>query len=135
MQGSRHGPCGEREDLGVRSEAVGPAFVGVEGAAGVVTGVVFVVASLLGSPHDRATAVVLGVLLVIFGAGLLTLARALWRGSHWPRTPSYLAQFFGLVVAWYQRSTLPAVSVVLLVVCVGAMVALTHSSASRPSRS
>ncbi|HET7310423.1 MAG TPA: hypothetical protein VFJ17_03770 [Mycobacteriales bacterium] len=115
------------------SAAVG--VVAAEGAAGVVAGIVFVVASLVGRPHDEMTAVILGVLLVVFGAGLLALARALARGRHWPRTPSYLAQFFGLVVAWYQRSTLPAVSVVLLVVCVGAVVALTQSSASRPSRS
>ena len=110
-------------------------IVTAEGAAGVVAGLVFVLAALIGSPQDEATAVVLGVLLVIFGAGLLGLGRALRRGSHWPRTPSYLAQFFGLVVAWYQRSTLPAVSVVLLVVCVAAAVALAQSSASRPSRS
>ena len=109
--------------------------VALEGAAGVVAGAGFVVAALVGSPADEATAVVLGLLLVILGAGLLTLARSLLRGSEWPRTPSYLAQFFGLVVAWYQRSTLPAVSVVLLVVCVSAVVALSQSSASRPSRS
>jgi uncharacterized membrane protein HdeD (DUF308 family) len=97
--------------------------------------VAFVIAALVGHPHDQATAVVLGALLVIFGAGLLALARSLRRGSHWPRTPAYLAQFFGLVVAWYQRTTLPAVSIGLLVVCAGAVVALTQSSASRPSRS
>jgi hypothetical protein len=118
-----------------RALVVASAVVGLEGAAGLVAGVVFVLASLVGSPHDRATAVILGILLAIFGTGLLMLARALSRGSTWPRTPSYLAQFFGLVVAWYQRSTLPALSVVLLVVCVGAAVALTQSSASRPSRS
>ncbi|HET6818903.1 MAG TPA: hypothetical protein VFH66_16865 [Mycobacteriales bacterium] len=110
-------------------------IVAAEGAAGVVAGLVFVVAALVGHPQDQATAVILGILLVVFGAGLLALARALARGRSWPRTPSYLAQFFGLVVAWYQRSTLPAVSVALLVVCVVAVVALTQSSASRPSRS
>ena len=110
-------------------------IVAVEGAAGMVAGLVFVVAALVGHPHDQATAVILGVLLVLFGAGLLALARALRRDRHWPRTPSYLAQFFGLIVAWYQRSTLLAVSIVLLVVCVAAVVALAQSSASRPSRS
>ena len=109
--------------------------VGAEGAAAFSAGVGFVVAAIVGSPHDRQTAVVLGVLLVLFGAGLLAMARSLRRGSYWPRTPSYLAQFFGLIVAWYQRSTLPAVSIVLLVVCVAALVALSQSSASRPSRS
>src|SRR4051794_448550 len=109
--------------------------VGTEGVAGVFAGVAFVVAAIVGSPDDRGTAVILGVLLTLFGLGLLTLARSLRRGSYWPRTPSYLAQFFGLIVAWYQRSTLPAVSVVLLLVCVGAVVALSQSSASRPSRS
>ena len=109
--------------------------VAAEGAAGVAAGLVFGIAAVIGHPDDQATAVVLGVLLVVFGAGLLCLARSLQRGSYWPRTPSYLAQFFGLIVAWYQRSTLPAVSVVLLVVCVTAVVTLAQSSASRPSRS
>ena len=116
-------------------DATAVGVVAAEGAAGVVAGLVFTVAALVGSPQDQATAVILGVLLVIFGAGLLMLARSLRRGSHWPRTPSYLAQFFGLVVAWYQRSTLPAVSIALAFVCIGAVVALTQSSASRPSRS
>jgi hypothetical protein len=119
----------------VRWDTAAVGVVAAEGAAGVVAGLAFVVAALVGHPHDQATAVVLGVLLVIFGAGLLALARSLRLGRHWPRTPSYLAQFFGLVVAWYQRTTLPAVSVVLLVVCVGAVLALAQSSASRPSRS
>jgi hypothetical protein len=119
----------------VRWDTAAVAIVGAEGAAGVVAGAFFVIASLVGHPQDQATAVILGVLLIVFGAGLLLLARALRHGSRWPRTPSYLAQFFGLVVAWYQRSTLLAVSIVLLVVCASAVVALTQSSASRPSRS
>jgi len=109
--------------------------VGAEGVAAFAAGVVFVVAALVGSPHDKETAVVLGVLLALFGVGLVAMARSLRRNSYWPRTPSCLAQFFGLIVAWYQRSTLPVVSIVLLVVCVGALVALSQSSASRPSRS
>jgi hypothetical protein len=119
----------------VKRETAAPLVVGLEGLAAFVAGVGFIVASLVGHPHDQATAVVLGVLLAIFGAGLLGLARALRRGRRWPRTPSYLAQFFGLIVAWYQRSTLLAVSLVLLVVCVAAVVALAQSSARRPSRS
>jgi len=111
------------------------AVIAAEGVAGVAAGVAFVIASLVGHPHDQATAVVLGALLGIFGVALLALARALRRGRHWPRTPSYLAQFFGLIVAWYQRSTLLAVSIVLAVVCLAAVAALAQSSASRPSRS
>jgi hypothetical protein len=110
-------------------------MVAAEGVGGVFAGLGFVIAAVVGSPHDRETAVVLGALLALFGVGLLALARSLRRGSYWPRTPSYLAQFFGLIVAWYQRSTLPVVSVVLLVICVAALVALSQSSASRPSRS
>jgi hypothetical protein len=131
MNGDERGGEGRRS----RAHVAATAIVGAEGVAGIVAGLVFVVAALVGTPSDEGTAVVLGVLLVVFGAGLTLLARSLWRGSHWPRTPSYLAQFFGLVVAWYQRSTLPAVSVVLLVVCASAVVALAQSSASRPSRS
>ena len=101
------------------------ALVGLEGAAGVATGIGFAVAALVGHPDDRGTAVLLGVLLALYGAGILLVARGVARGSRWARTPTYLVQFFGLVVAWYQRHTLPAVSVALAVVSVATIVALS----------
>jgi hypothetical protein len=47
---------------------------------------------------------------------VLLVGRGVWLCRRWARTPAYLVQFFGLVVAWYQRSSLPAVAVALAVV-------------------
>ena len=112
-------------------------IVAVEGTAAVVAGIGFAVAALVGHPHDRATAVLLGVLLTLYGAAIVLVARGIDRDRHWARTPAYLTQFFALVVAWYNRGTLPAVSAALAVVAVAAVVSLARaqSSASRPSRS
>jgi hypothetical protein len=101
------------------------ALVGLEGAAACATGIGFAVAALVGHPDDRGTAVLLGGLLTLYGVGVLLVARGIARGSHWARTPAYLIQFFALVVAWYQRDTLPAVTVALGLVSVAAVVALS----------
>ena len=101
------------------------ALVGLEGTAGVVTGLSFAIAALVGNPNDRGTAVLLGALLTLYGVGVLLVARGVARGSGWARTPAYLIQFFGLVVAWYQRHTLPVVTVALAVVSIAAVVTLS----------
>jgi hypothetical protein len=105
--------------------------VGLEGAACIVAGIGFVVAALVGHPHDRATAVVLGVLLGLYGAGVVLVGRGLDRHRSWARTPAFLVQFFVLVVAWYQRDTLPAVSALLAVVAIAAILALALSGRAR----
>lgn len=104
---------------------VAAGVVALEGLAAVVAGVGFLVAALSGKPADRGTAVTLAVLLVILGAGLLAAARGLWRCRPVSQTPSYLAQFFTLVVAYYQRHTLVAVTVVLAALAVVAVAALS----------
>ena len=55
------------------------AVVGVESVAAVAAGVGFLVAAVVGKPSDRAVAVTLAVLLLVFGAGLGLVARGLWR--------------------------------------------------------
>ena len=86
-------------------------LVGLEGGAAVVAGVGFAVAALAGKPADRATALTLAAVLVILGVGLLVVARALARQRPAAATPAYLAQFFALIVAYYQRHTLLAVTI------------------------
>lgn len=110
--------------------------VAVEGAGAVVAGIAFTIAALVGHPADRGTAIFLGLLLAAYGAAIVAVARGIDRDRHWARTPAYLTQFFALVVAWYQRHTLPAVTAVVGVVAIAAVVllALAQSSASRPSR-
>jgi hypothetical protein len=112
-------------------------LVGAEGAAAAVAGVGFAVAALAGHPADRATSLTLAGVLLVLGAGVLLVARGLLRRRPAAATPAYLAQFFTLVVAWYQRHTLIAVTVVLAVVAVATVAALaapgSRAALRRPS--
>ncbi|HEX4655277.1 MAG TPA: hypothetical protein VH274_06015 [Mycobacteriales bacterium] len=120
----------------MRASRIAALVVGLEGVGAVVTGIVFVVTALAGHPSDRATAVLLGVLLTGYGAGIVAVARGIDRDRRWARTPAFLTQFFAFVVAWYNRHSLPAVMAIVAIVAVAAVVflALAQSSASRPSR-
>jgi hypothetical protein len=100
------------------------ALVAVEGAAATVAAVGFAVASVSGHPADRATALTLAGLLLVLGAGLLLVARGLLRQRPAAATPAYIAQFFTLIVAYYQRHTLVGVTVALVVLAVATAVAL-----------
>ena len=100
------------------------ALVGLEGAAATVAAVGFGAAALTGHPSDRATALTLAVLLLVLGLGLLLVARGLARQRPAAATPAYLAQFFALIVAYYQRHTLIAVTIAVGVVAIATVVAL-----------
>ena len=99
-------------------------LVALEGAAATFAAVGFGIAALAGHPSDRATALTLAAVLLVLGLGLLLVARGLARQRPAAGTPAYLAQFFTLVVAYYQRHTLVAVTVVLGVVAIATVVAL-----------
>lgn len=116
--------CRYGEDLSVPASLVAAAVVAVEGAAAVVAGLGFVVAALAGHPNDRPTAIALGVILAVLGAGLVLVARGLHRERRWARSPAFLVQVFALVVAWNQRETLTPVAVVLAVAAVAGIAAL-----------
>jgi len=103
---------------------VAAALVGLEGAGAAVAGVGFAVAALAGHPSDRATALTLAAVLVVLGAGLLLVARGLLGHRPAAVTPAYLAQFFALVIAYYQRHTLVAVTVGLSLLAVATVAAL-----------
>jgi hypothetical protein len=115
-----------------RVSRVAASIVAVEGAGGVVAGLGFAIAALVGHPADRATAVLLGVLLAVYGAAILFVARGVDRDRRWARVPAFLIQFFALVVAWYQRGTLPAVTAVLAVVALLAVAALVATLRDQP---
>lgn len=100
------------------------ALVGLEGAAAAVSGIGFGVAALTGHPSDRATALTLAAVLLVLGLGLLLVARGLLRQRPAAATPAYLAQFFALIVAYYQRHTLIAVTIGLGLVAIASVVAL-----------
>lgn len=103
---------------------VASALVGLEGLAAVAAAVGFAVAALAGHPSDRATALTLAAVLVILGAGLVAVARGLARQRPAAATPAYLAQFFALIVAYYQRHTLLAVTIGVGLVAVATVAAL-----------
>lgn len=100
------------------------ALVGLEGVAAIAAAVGFAVAALTGHPADRATALTLAAVLLVLGAGLLAVARGLLRARPAAATPAYVAQFFTLIVAYYQRHTLVAVTVALAVVALATVAAL-----------
>jgi carbon starvation protein CstA len=108
-----------------RALAIAAALVGVEALAGAGAGVGFLVAVVVGKPADRGVAATLAALLLVFGAGLAADARGLWRARPAAQTPAYLAQFFALVIGWYQRHTLPAVTAVVVVLAVAVVAALS----------
>ena len=104
----------------MQKSRVAAAVLGIEGAAGTVAGIGFVIAAVAGHPSDRGTAVLLGVLVALYGAAIVFIARGVDRSRAWARTPAFLVQFFALVIAWYQRDSLPAVTASLALVAVAA---------------
>jgi multisubunit Na+/H+ antiporter MnhF subunit len=121
------GQTPSREDLVVRRSRIAALVVALEGVGAVVAGIGFVIAALAGHPSDRATAVLLGILLSLYGAGIVAVARGIDRDRRWARTPAFLTQFFALIVAWYQRGTLPAVTAVVGLVAVAGVVSLARA--------
>ena len=105
---------------------VAAGLVLTEAAACFVAGIAFALAAVFGHPADRTTAIELGLLLTVYGVGVGLVARGIWRNRRWARTPSYLVQFFALVIAWYQRHTLLAVSVIVALVGFGTAYALSR---------
>jgi len=108
-----------------RPLAIAAGLVGVEALACLIAGVGFLVAVGVGKPADRGVAATLAALLLVFGAGLVLDARGLLRARPAAQTPAYLAQFFALVVAWYQRHTLPVVTALVVVLAVAVVAALS----------
>jgi hypothetical protein len=88
-------------------------------------GLVEGIRALVGHPQDRGTAVLLGVVILIYAAGVLAAAVGLWRGRRWAQTPTYLVQFFALVIGIGQLHTLPALSIPLVVVALATLVAVS----------
>jgi hypothetical protein len=108
----------------VPTPRIAASIVAVEGVGAVVAGIGFTTAALVGHPHERGTAVFLGLLLSVYGVAIVAVARGIDRGRRWARTPAFLTQFFALVVVWYNRGSLPVVTAVVGVVAVAAVVSL-----------
>lgn len=108
-----------------RSLEIAAALVALQALALAAWGFGELIRALTGHPHDRGTAVLLGVVVLIYGAGVALAARGVWRMRRWSQTPSYLVSFFAVVIGIGQFHTLPLVAVPLIVIGVASFVALS----------
>lgn len=81
--------------------------------------------ALTGHPHDRGTAILLGVVVLIYASGVAVAARGVWNARRWSQTPSYLVSFFAVVIGFGQINHLTAVMVPMIVVGIASFVALS----------
>ncbi|MGN6472482.1 MAG: hypothetical protein ACTHK4_02385 [Mycobacteriales bacterium] len=100
-------------------------LVALQGAAFAVFGVVELIRSFVGHPHDKQTAVLLGVVVLVLSAGVFAAAYGLWRIKRWAQAPTYLVQFFSVVVGMQQLKTLPTMMVPLIIVGVATLVSVS----------
>jgi hypothetical protein len=100
-------------------------LVALEAAGMAVYGVVELVRAVVGHPQSRGTAILLGIVVLIYAAGVAATAVGLWRVRRWAQTPTYLVQFFSLVIGIGQLHTLPALMIPLLVAAVLTLVAVS----------
>lgn len=77
------------------------ALVGLEGTAGVVAAVVFLIRGLAGSDRHIVNGFGNAAWFAVIGAALLTAAWALWTGRRWGRGIAVFAQLLLLPVTWY----------------------------------
>jgi hypothetical protein len=82
----------------VRQAAV---LVALEGAAGVVAAVVYVVSGLAGADEPGLNKFGTAVWFAIIGGGVLAAGWALWTGRRWGRGVAVFAQLLLLPVTWY----------------------------------
>jgi hypothetical protein len=101
------------------------ALVALQAAAFATWGAVELIRALVGHPNDKHTAVFLGALVLILSAGVLFAAYGLWRMKRWAQAPTYLVQFFSVIIAMGQLTKLPAMMVPLLVVGLATLVTVS----------
>jgi hypothetical protein len=107
------------------SLSVAAALVALEAAGMAIFGIVELVRAVVGHPQSRGTAILLGVVVLIYAAGIAAAALGLWRVRRWAQTPTYLVQFFSLVIGIGQLHTLPGLMIPLLVVAVLTLVTVS----------
>jgi hypothetical protein len=104
---------------------VAAALMALEAAGLGGYGLVEGVRALVGHPQDRATALLLGVVIGIYAAGVMTAALGLWRVRRWAQTPTYLVQFFSFVIGIGQLHTLPGIGITLIIIAAAILVAVS----------
>jgi hypothetical protein len=99
-----------------RTLSASAVLVAVQGLAFAVYGAVELIRALVGHPHDKQTAVLLGVVVLVLSGGVFFAAYGLWRMRRWAQSPTYLVQFFSIIIGMGQIATLPALMVPLLII-------------------
>jgi hypothetical protein len=108
-----------------RSLQIAAALVAVQALVLAVWGAAELVRALVGHPNDRGTAVLLGVVVLVYASGVMVAARGLWHARRWSQTPTYLVSFFAVVIGLGQLHTLPGFMVPLIVVGAATFVAVS----------
>jgi hypothetical protein len=108
-----------------RSLTATAALVAAQALAFAVWGAVVLVRSIVGHPHDRMTAELLGVTVLICAAGVFAAAWGLWRVRRWAQSPTYIVQFFSVIIGMGQIATLPLLMAPLIVVGVATLVTVS----------
>jgi hypothetical protein len=108
-----------------RSLQVATGLVLLQALALAVWGAVELVRAVTGHPHDRGTAVLLGVLALVYAAGVAVAARGLWQARRWSQSPSYLVAFFAVVIGIGQLHTVPGFAVPLIIVGAATFIAIS----------
>jgi hypothetical protein len=111
-----------------RSLQVAAGLVALQALALGGWGLIELIRALVGHPHDRGTAVLLGVVVLIYGIGVGLAARGVWRARRWSQSPTYMVSFFAIVIGLGQVNHLPALMVPLIVIGIG-----TIAAASTPA--
>jgi hypothetical protein len=108
-----------------RSLAAAAALVLLQALSLASWGAVVLIRALVGHPHDRGTAVLLGTVSLAYAVGVALAARGVWRARRWSQAPSYLVSFFSVVIGLGQLHTVPGLAVPLIVVGAGSFIALS----------
>jgi hypothetical protein len=105
-----------------RSLQVAAVLVALQALALAIWGAAELIRALVGHPSDRGTAILLGVVVLIYSVGVMAAARGLWLVRRWAQTPTYMVSFFAVVIGVGQLHTLPGFTVPLIAVGVATFV-------------
>ena len=93
----------------------------------------YVYEMVTGATDDLTRAATSGVLILVFGLGLLALARGWARAADWPRTPTVLWNALLLPVAWsLHESDRTPVALAVALVAVASIAAAVSPRGRRP---
>jgi hypothetical protein len=115
-----------------RSHRVAGTLTAVESLVVLGFAVFYVYEIVTGATADVTRAATSGLLILVFGAGLLALARGWWGAAQWPRTPTVLWNVLLLPVAWsLQESGRSSLALAVAAVAVASIVAAVSAPGRR----